>query len=373
MKILYLEPFFGGSHKDFALGFKENSAHDVELITLPGRFWKWRMRGAALYFFEQVGDLNRYDAIFATDMMNLTDFIGLAKGPVPPILMYFHENQLSYPLPLGGRRDIHTGFTNITSALAADKVLFNSKYHFDAFIAAAGDLIGRSPDYPPHKIVQIIREKTQIAYPGCRFETGPIEFDKKTPSLFSNQALPRHVKPPLIIWNHRWEYDKNPEMFFDALEIIKDEGIPFLLALLGEKPGSVPEIFLDAKEEFESRIVIFGYAKSRQEYISWLKKGSIIVSCANQENFGISVVEAVRYGCLPLLPDRLSYPELIPKEMHSKLLYQSKKDFIGKLRDMLVNSESNKSLQIKMSEKMERFAWCTRVRQYDKALENLQN
>ena len=30
-------------------------------------------------------------------------------------------------------------------------------------------------------------------------------------------------REPLILWNHRWEYDKNPEPFFQSLFRLKDE------------------------------------------------------------------------------------------------------------------------------------------------------
>ena len=48
-RFLLLEPFFGGSHREFAEGLIEHSRHAIELRTLPARFWKWRLRGAALY------------------------------------------------------------------------------------------------------------------------------------------------------------------------------------------------------------------------------------------------------------------------------------------------------------------------------------
>ena len=48
MKILILEPFFTGSHKDWAEGFKFHSKHEVQILSLPGRFWKWRMHGGAI-------------------------------------------------------------------------------------------------------------------------------------------------------------------------------------------------------------------------------------------------------------------------------------------------------------------------------------
>jgi glycosyltransferase involved in cell wall biosynthesis len=36
-----LEPFFGGSHKDFAQGLVSHSRHKIDSVTLPARFWKW--------------------------------------------------------------------------------------------------------------------------------------------------------------------------------------------------------------------------------------------------------------------------------------------------------------------------------------------
>ncbi|MBL6996325.1 DUF3524 domain-containing protein [Desulfobacula sp.] len=357
MKILFLESFFGGSHKDFALGFKAHSCHDVTLVTLPDRFWKWRMRGAALYFVNHVKDFSVFDAIIVTDMMDLTDFLSLAGKDLPPVFMYFHENQLSYPLAPLEKRDFHLGFTNIISAFAADKVLFNSKFHFNDFLTSASRLIKQMPDFRPGWMIKQIRQKAEVVYPGCRFETDLIDLKEKD------------VKAPLIIWNHRWEYDKNPEFFFDALSALKEKNIAFSLALLGEKHDIFPDIFKKAKEKFKEEILVYGYVESRNEYVKWLKKGAIVVSCAIQENFGISVVEAVRFGCIPLLPDRLSYPEIMPVEFHSRVLYQTKQDLLKKLQDMLVNYEKYLPLQKRLSENMEVFSWEIIVKLYDHNLE----
>ncbi|MCK5099689.1 MAG: DUF3524 domain-containing protein, partial [Desulfobacteraceae bacterium] len=96
MKILFLESFFGGSHMDFALGLKEYSRHEIEILSLPARNWKWRMRGAALEFARQIENVEKYDLVFATDMMNLADFMALLPVKSIPVILYFHENQLTY-------------------------------------------------------------------------------------------------------------------------------------------------------------------------------------------------------------------------------------------------------------------------------------
>lgn len=133
MKFLFLEPFFGGSHRNFAEGLIANSRHDIDLLTLPARFWKWRMRGAALYFLKKISSVEKYDGLITTDIMSLSDFKALCKPSCPPAMVYFHESQMTYPLAPGEHMDFQFGFTDITTGLAADRVVFNSHTHFDTF------------------------------------------------------------------------------------------------------------------------------------------------------------------------------------------------------------------------------------------------
>ena len=100
LKFLFLESFFGGSHREFAEGLISNSRHGIDLVTLPARYWKWRMRGAALYFIKKISSLVKYDGLITTDLMSLSDFKALAGRNCPPTLVYLHENQFTYPLYL---------------------------------------------------------------------------------------------------------------------------------------------------------------------------------------------------------------------------------------------------------------------------------
>ena len=47
-RILLLSPYHGGSHQAFADGLIKHSSHHIDLLSLPPRFWKWRMRGAGM-------------------------------------------------------------------------------------------------------------------------------------------------------------------------------------------------------------------------------------------------------------------------------------------------------------------------------------
>lgn len=356
-KFLFLESFHGGSHREFAEGFRNHSRHRIDLVTLPARFWKWRMRGAALYFLKKVPSLEGYHGLIATDLMSLSDFKALHNGRVPPTLVYFHESQLTYPLAPDERIDYQFGFTDITTALAADRVLFNSRTHFEAFFERLPGFLNMMPEFVPKWATEEIRKKSEILHPGCRFSDRPIE-----------EAVPR---PPLVIWNHRWEFDKDPDTFFEALDRTAERRIDFRVALLGENFQAVPKAFAAARKRFGRRIVQYGYVEKREDYFDWLRQGTVVVSTAVQENFGISVVEAIRSGCLPLLPDRLSYPEILPREFHYRYLYSDPADLVEKLSPILTRPERFRDDRTALSEGMGRYRWERVIDCYDDALERL--
>lgn len=362
MKILFLEPFFGGSHKDFATGFSAHSRHDITLLTLAPEYWRWRMRTASLNFLQKIKRLNTYDLVLATDMMDVAQFKAVSGSGCPPVVLYFHENQMSYPLSSRAKQrkpDADAGLINMNSALAADQVWFNSTFHLTSFEKELRDLIKQIPGPRPKGVVDRILEKSRVVYPGCRFPatSGPLQFSLHT--------------PPLIVWNHRWEYDKQPELFFKVLTQLKKKGISFSLALLGERYELYPAVFDQAKDLFNKEMVAFGYEPCRDVYETWLKKGRVVVSTAIQENFGISVVEAVRFGCFPLLPRRLSYPELVPQSCHDAIFYRTAHQLMEKLADQLQPANACATERNALAAHMQQFSWEIQAPLYDDLLEIL--
>jgi glycosyltransferase involved in cell wall biosynthesis len=317
------------------------------------------MLGAALHIADKIPILEKYDGIIVTDLFNLADFKALAGSQCPPVLAYFHEDQLTYPQPPGDKGAFQLGIINITTALVADMVVFNSKMHQDAFLDAVPKFLEKRRDYGPKNISDKIREKADVLYPGI---TLPFE---------GNGAPEKQVNPPLIIWNHRWGFDKNYEMFFSALEAIDNMGLDFNLALMGENFGKIPEEFKKAERKYKDRILQFGYVPLREEYEKWLRRGAIVISTAIQENFGISVIEAMLTGCVPLLPDRLSYPEILPEEFHKHFLYKNKQDLIEKLFLIISDYKRYEEIQSRLAKKMISFLWVNVISGYDRALERL--
>ena len=330
MQIVLLEPFMVGSHADWATGYQKHSRHDVRILSLEGKYWKWRMHGGAVTLAKRfVAEELKPDLLLATDMLDLTAFLALTRKVTAdiPVALYMHENQLSYPwsptdADPGLQRDAHYCFINYTSALAADQVLFNSDYHRQDFLAELSRFLKTFPDHNEAETVQQIADKSRTLHLGLDLQ----KFDDYQPT-----ADERTGKPPLILWNHRWEYDKNPDEFFAALFALQEQGVDFELAVLGESYQKQPAIFAAAKEQLDQQVVHWGYAESFAEYAKWLWRADILPVTSIHDFFGISVVEAVYCGCYPLLPKRLAYPEHFPQGVHEASFYSDSAELVERL------------------------------------------
>ncbi len=315
------------------------------------------MLGSALYIAENIPPLEKYDGIIVTDLFNLADFKALVGLQCPPVLAYFHENQMTYPQPPGDKGAFQLGIINITTALVADMVLFNSKMHRDAFLNAVPAFLKRGRDFRPKGIAKKIRKKAGVLYPGI--------------TLSFDGVAEKQTAPPLIIWNHRWGFDKNGEMFFSALDALNTSGLDFRLAVMGENFGKIPEAFTIAEAKFKDKILQFGYVHQRVAYEKWLKRGAVIISTSMQENFGISVIEAMIMGCVPLLPNRLSYPEILPEKYHEHFLYKNGDDLIEKLISIISDYTRYEKIQSRLSQEMKSFLWENVISRYDSVLDRL--
>lgn len=362
MHILLTEPFFTGSHRQWAQGLAAHSRHQVELLTLPGRHWKWRMYGGAVELARRFNELETVpDLILATDMLDVATFLALTRERSAgiPVALYFHENQITYPwspddedVKLG--RDNQYGFINYTSALAADRVFFNSHFHRNSFLEALPGFLKQFPDFRGLENIGAIEAKSEVL---------PLGMDLRA---FDEHAIGKAEQAPVLLWNHRWEYDKGPELFFKALFRLKEEGVEFRLIVLGEAFGKYPPIFDEAKERLSEELLHFGYAPDFSTYARLLWQADILPVTSRQDFFGGSVVEAIYCGCYPLLPNRLAYPEHLPEAIHSAHFYEEEKDFFPALKHLL--QTWNEVPKFPGKQYVEKYDWQTLIAVYDGAL-----
>ena len=361
MNLCLVEPYHTGSHQAWADGYQAHSRHEVRLLALPGRFWKWRMQGGAITLARQARSLDPLpDLILASDMLNLPVFLALSDDRITsvPVALYFHENQITYPLQPGEKRDLHYGFINVVSALRADALFFNSAYHQETFFDELPRLLKHFPDYNELWVVDALPAKAQVLPLGLDLA----RFDAHRPER------PNRGRP-VLLWNHRWEYDKDPETFFRAVYTLADEGLDFGIMLLGESFRNQPGEFLEARQRLSGRIVHFGYAEDAADYGRLLWQADVVVSTARHEFFGAAIVEACYCGCFPILPRRLSYPELIPAVQHGACLYEDFDGLLARLRHAILHVGEIRTFSLQPH--MARFDWQQMAPRYDQLLEEM--
>jgi glycosyltransferase involved in cell wall biosynthesis len=299
------------------------------------------MRGAAAWFADLInqGLSPMPDLIFLTGFINVADLRGLLDPPLDrtPILLYMHENQLTYPLSPEEEFDFHFGFTNIISTLAADRVVFNSAWHRDLFIDALPAYLNRMPEAVPRDVAVRLRGRSAVL--GVGLDRSPLQaghFARYRGGQCDPEAGPSWPlgKRHLILWNHRWEFDKRPDLFAAALNRLLDRGLEFDVALLGEARGQ-EKTFLSVRDRLAERCLAYGHLPDRADYEAILSRADIVVSCAEQEYFGISVAEAVHAGCYPVLPRGQVYPSLYGAWCKGRHFYESEDDLVALLTDLI--------------------------------------
>ncbi len=361
MNILAVEPFYSGSHKAFLKGLEKYSAHKVLPLKLNYKGWKWRMHGDSITLAKMAEQVTEdVDLLLISSMTNLPAFMGLTnpRFAFTPKIMLMHDNQFTRPIPEGESRDLTYCYINYLSMLVADMLIFPSHFHLNDLLQALPSFLDNFPDEKRLDLIDEIRDKSVVMYPGLEL------------SVFDEQAdLRQDNKVPVIVWNQRWQFDRNPAMFFRVLNRLNDIDLDFELILAGDTRHEKPEEFAKAWERYGRQITHFGYVEDKANYSKLLHKGDIVVSTATYEFFCTPIMEAIYCGCHPLMPKALHYPELIPKHLHDPLLhsptlYESEDELFKMLKNLL--NGTNKSLPKSSLQSINRHLnWSEKIQEFD--------
>ena len=295
-RLWLLSAYRAESHRRWAEGLvRRQRSFDWQRFELPGRHFAWRIRGNPLNWLDVldprvVGDPP--DALVATSMVDLATLRGLHPYLAGlPTLLYFHENQFAYPRSERQTTSVEAQMVQLYAALAADRVAFNSEYNRDSFLGGVDALMQRMPDGVPDGLAERIAARSELL---------PVPVDAVAPATSRD--------PGLIVWNHRWEYDKDPDLFAEAMIRLAERGVSFRLALLGPRGARPVAALARLRSALGARIDVDA-ALERAGYEAVLGRATVVVSTARHEFQGLAVLEAVSAGCIPVVPDALCYPE----------------------------------------------------------------
>jgi hypothetical protein len=153
------------------------------------------------------------------------------------------------------------------------------------------------------------------------------------------EKLKDTVKEDKVIWPHRYNADKQP----DIAENLKTNFNVVITAKMG---------------------------LSKEAYYRELASSKVIFSCALHENLGISIMEAVLAGTIPVLPDRCSYAEMYPAEFLYPSVWTSnyenycayKVQLIDFIRDRMDNPEKySKALSLAQDIIKDHYLTCNKM------------
>ncbi|KAK4873527.1 hypothetical protein RN001_015556 [Aquatica leii] len=314
-EVVFIEPFYGGSHQQL-IDTLHKHIPNSHLIVLSNKKWHWRARCGALILSTIIPVVTTEKVLFCSSVLSLAELVGI-RPDLQKLkkIVFFHENQLVYPIREIKQRDIQFAYNQITTCLAADVVIFNSHYNRTTFLDNLINIIKIFPDNKPKDLRVKIEAKCMVLY-------FPLSLEER----FSNGRIDVGVLH--IAWPHRWEFDKDPEFFINILKRLKSDNVNFRVSLLGETFADIPEVFDEAKEVLKDEIVNYGFIEDKEEYFKILQSCHIAVSTAKHEFYGVSMLEATFYGCLPLVPNRLVYPEIYP----AKCLYSDETELYLRLK-----------------------------------------
>lgn len=318
-KVFFALPYYSGSHKYWADNILKYGKFSYYLETMAGRHWKWRMQGSAIYIAEKfLHCKDQIDIVLCSTMMDVSLFKSLTNCQLP-IVYYMHENQLTYPFSDSDTRkneDYHYGFINFKSCFVSDLIIFNSEYHQSEFFNSLKLLLKRLPDYiNPELIINRLSKKSRVNFVGVDFAV----IDDFCQDQEEGRKQSQNPSPTLL-WNHRWEHDKNPSLFLDLITYLDNQNQDFQLVLLGEN-GNAATIKEKITNRFSDKVLFSKYAEQKSEYYNLVKACDFQFVTSHHDYYGLSVLEAIYLNVTPFLPKNKVYNEFIPENDYPSIYF----------------------------------------------------
>ena len=334
LDILAIEPFYGGQRKAMLETLIRGSGHRWTLLKLPPRRIERRLVSAAQWFSEHLNLhwVANVDLIFASDALNLADLYRLIPTFAgKPSVVYFHDNQLpvvgsALDFPAAdeseqGGQPVQTAqpvgptpvpvqpeappiipaarpvLANLSSAATAQELWFNSACHMQTFLDRTRYLLEQqNKDFSRNPLSELA-EKSKVMPPPTDLHlaqhvqtASSVQRDKRT--LFIDTR------------------DADCRMLNQALATLATRNEKFQLITVGPAIGLSDQWKRAIVPENNDFAIVQGMLKS-----------GIYISARSDLYWDGRLLTALSAGCWPIVPTFGVYPELIPKELEERCLY----------------------------------------------------
>ena len=345
-RVLLLSGYDAASHKLWRERLQASLSNwQWTSLALPPRHFAWRLRSNGMQWaYEEIENLRKpYDLLIATSMVDLSTLRGLVPELSNiPTVVYFHENQFAYPAGRQRTQNMEPILVPIYSALCADLILFNSQFNRSTFLQGLETLSNKLPEpFPANALKKL--EESLIA---------PVPLPAWPPRKSSIQESSFLS----VVWNHRWEYDKGPQLLLEVIQKSWGEKLPIQFHVVGQQFREQPEEFVKIEALLQSTAQHFGWSPSnfgfladQEAYLNLLYKTDVVLSTALHDFQGLAVQEACLAGCSPIAPNDLVYPEYLPGENLYSMeasIEKTAANVIAELRLLLQKKQSAEKLPI---------------------------
>lgn len=180
-------------------------------------------------------------------------------------------------------------------------------------------------EYTKNEISRQFGKESRVIYP-------PVNIDRFLKFFDSD-------KQKNAITISRYSQEKRLE---EAIDIAKSSGVPYILAG-NAKYDSQLKLFEAIKSRSENSNITLHCNLSHSE-IERLFVSSKVYLHTSKETFGISVVEAISAGCIPIVPNNSAHLETVPFE---ELRFNGKEEAAKKLQDAVSGKYDNLREELK--------------------------
>jgi glycosyltransferase involved in cell wall biosynthesis len=87
---------------------------------------------------------------------------------------------------------------------------------------------------------------------------------------------------------------------------------------------------LKLKKQNNNIVITLDQERTKEQYYNLLGKAKVVLAPSEQETFGIGVVEGMACGCIPVVPDKLSFKETVPSKWRYDPIKENIQDYINK-------------------------------------------